>query len=265
MKKLFFATLIAACCLGFSSCFTNPVTGRTSINLVDEASVRQQAALSYSSFLTTNKPVTGTADAATVVRVGNKMAAAVQQYLTQIAKQDLVAGYQWEFNVVNNNEANAFCMPGGKVVVYTGILPLTMNETGLAVVMGHEIAHAIARHGNERMSQSLVAEAGGITLSALISSKPQQAQQLFNTAYGIGSTLGTLAYSRTQESEADEMGLYFMAMAGYDPNEAVNFWQRMAAKGGVKPPEILSTHPSDERRINDIKGKLPKALQLYKH
>ncbi len=259
--SLLFAVIILSLC---SACFRNPITGRNAINLVDEASVRQQASASYTSFLSTNKVVAGTAEAALVSKVGTKMAAAVQQYLTQIGKQNLIDGYQWEFRLVNSAEANAFCMPGGKVVVYTGILPLTANEAGLAVVLGHEIAHAIARHGNERMSQALIAEAGGVTLSALLSTKPQQAQELFNSAYGVGASLTVLKYSRTHETEADEMGLYFMAMAGYNSNEAVAFWQRMASKGGAKPPEILSTHPSDERRINDIQGKIPQAMQYYK-
>lgn len=263
--KRYLAIICAFAILSFfNSCFTNPVTGRSSVNLVDEGTVRQQATASYTGFLSTNRPVTGTPDAAMVQRVGNKMAAAVQQYLAQIGKQDLIAGYQWEFNLVNSNEVNAFCMPGGKVVVYSGIMPIAGGEAGLAVIMGHEIAHAVARHGNERMSQQLLAEAGGVTLSALVSSKPQQAKELFNSAYAVGSTLTVLKYSRTHESEADEMGLYFMAMAGYNPNEAVTFWQRMASKGGAKPPEILSTHPADATRIRDIQSKIPKAMQYYK-
>ncbi len=264
MRKLSAIAAIMLMPAIFSSCFKNPVTGRSSVNLVDEGSVRQMSATSYSSFLATNRPVNGTAEAEMVKRVGNKMALAVQEYLKQIGKQDLIAGYQWEFNLVNNNEVNAFCMPGGKVVVYSGILPIAANETGLAVIMGHEIAHAVARHGNERMSQGLIQQAGGVTLSVLMSSKPQQAQELFNVAYGVGSTLAVLKYSRTHESEADEMGLYFMAMAGYNPNEAPVFWQRMAAKGGQKPPEFLSTHPSDVTRINQLKGWMPKAMQYYK-
>ncbi|OSZ81839.1 peptidase M48 [Chitinophagaceae bacterium IBVUCB1] len=264
MKKISAIVALLLMPVVFSACFKNPVTGRSSVNLVDEGSVRQMSATSYNGFLAANRPVNGTAEAEMVKRVGNKMAAAVQQYLTQIGKQNLISGYQWEFNLVNNNEVNAFCMPGGKVVVYTGIMPIAANETGLAVIMGHEIAHAVARHGNERMSQGLLQEAGGVTMSVLMANKPQQAQQLFSSAYGVGSTLAVLKYSRTHESEADEMGLYFMAMAGYNPNEAPNFWQRMAAKGGQKPPEFLSTHPSDATRINQLKGWMPKAIQYYK-
>ncbi len=263
MKKVCIALSFLAVSGVLSSCFKNPVTGRSSVNLVDENSVRQQSAASYTSFLSTNKAVAGTADAAMVSRVGNRMAEAVKKYLQERGKLDLIAGYQWEFNLVNSNEVNAFCMPGGKVVIYSGIMPIAAGENGLAVIMGHEIAHAIARHGNERMSQQLLAQAGGVTLSVLMSQKPQQAQELFNAAYGVGSTLTVLKYSRTHESEADEMGLYFMAMAGYNPNEAIGFWQRMAAKGGQKPPEFLSTHPSDNTRISQLKGWMPKAQALY--
>lgn len=249
---------------GFYSCFKNPVTGRSSVNLVSESEVRTMATQEYTSYLSSNRPVQGTKDAETVRRVGEKMKVAVEKYLVSIGKQDLIAGYQWEFNLVNDNTANAWCMPGGKVVFHSGIMPLCANEDGVAVVMGHEIAHAVARHGNERMSQGLAAEFGGTVLSVALSEKPAATRQLFNTAYGVSSQLGQLAYSRTHESEADQMGLIFMAMAGYNPNEAVSFWQRMAAAGGAKPPELLSTHPSDQRRINDIKGKLPEAMKYYK-
>lgn len=248
-----------------AACFTNPVTGRKSLNLVNESEMRQLGTTQYTSFLASNPAVTGTnANADMVKRIGNRMAAAVNEYLKMKGQQSLISGYQWEFNLVNNNQVNAWCMPGGKVVVYTGILPVTQTETGLAVVMGHEIAHAVARHGNERMSQGLVAQFGGEALSAALSSKPAQTQNLFNSIYGIGAQGGLLAYSRSQETEADEMGLYFMALAGYDPNEAVNFWSRMAAQSGQKPMELLSTHPADSRRVSDIKGWLPRAMQYYK-
>ncbi|MCD6013128.1 MAG: Peptidase family [Flavipsychrobacter sp.] len=248
----------------FASCFyKNPVTGRRSLALVDDASVLSVANQQYTTFLSTNPPVQN-ANAEMVKRVGSRMSTAVAQYLGSIGQASLIKDYRWEYNLVNNAEVNAWCMPGGKVVVYSGILPLTQDETGLAVVMGHEIAHAVAKHGNERMSDQLVAQYGGVALSQLLSGKPAETQKLFNTAYGVGSTLGVLAYSRKHESEADEMGLYFMAMAGYDPNAAIGFWQRMAAKSGGKPPEFLSTHPSDQTRINDIKKLLPKAMTYYK-
>ena len=175
-----------------------------------------------------------------------------------------IDGYKWEFNLVEENIVNAWCMPGGKVVVYTGLLPLSQNEAGLAVVMGHEIAHAIARHGNERMSQQLIIAMGGIGLAVALQQKPQETQDLFNLSYGVASTLGALKYSRVHESEADKLGLVFMAMAGYNPEDAVPFWERMAKNGGGKIPEILSTHPSDETRIKDIKAFLPKAKTYNK-
>lgn len=264
MRKLLFAFTSLALATTLYSCYENPVTGRSSLNLVDESTMSQMANQEYTSFLSTNAPVKGTRDAEMVQRIGTRMAAAVQTYLTQKGQQNLISGYQWQFNLVNKNEANAWCMPGGKVVVYTGILPLTQNEAGLAVVMGHEIAHAIARHGNERMSQQLAVQAGGQALSAALSSKPALTQSIFNSAYGVGSSLGVLKYSRDHESEADQMGLIFMALAGYNPNEAISFWQRMGAKAGQKPPEFLSTHPSDATRISQIKKWIPEAMKYYK-
>lgn len=264
MKKTGLVFLFFVALAGLVSCFKNPVTGRSSVNLVDETTMRSTANQQYASFLATNPAVGGSRDAEMVQRVGNKMAAAVQQYLGSINKSSLISGYQWQFNLVNNNEANAWCMPGGKVVVYSGIMPIVQNELGLAVVMGHEIAHAVARHGNERMSQQLIAQAGGEALSVVVANKPALTQNIFSSVYGVSSTLGILKYSRDHESEADEMGLIFMALAGYNPNEAVNFWQRMASQGGQKPPEFLSTHPSDTRRVSDIKAKIPKAMTYYK-
>jgi len=265
MRKFKYPALIMAALLLLAACYKNPVTGRSSLNLVDESTMRTMANQQYASFLSTNRPQQGTKDVEMVKRVGSRIATAVQQYLASKGQQDLVAGYQWEFNLVNNNEANAWCMPGGKVVVYSGIMPLVQNEAGLAVVMGHEIAHAIARHGNERMSQELAVQAGGEALSVALSSKPAMTQNIFNAVYGVGSQLGTLAYSRKQESEADHMGLIFMAMAGYNPNEAANFWQRMAgASNAQKPPVFLSTHPSDQNRINQIKQWIPEAMKYYK-
>ena len=166
--------------------------------------------------------------------------------------------------MVEENTVNAWCMPGGKVVVYTGILPVTQDEASLAVVMGHEIAHAIARHGNERMSQAIAVQGAGMTLEALTAQNPGLTRDIFLQSYGVGSQLGMLAYSRKHESEADKMGLVFMAMAGYDPRVAPTFWQRMSAQGGPAPPELLSTHPSDETRIHDLEAFMPEALKYYK-
>ncbi len=198
--------------------------------------------------------------AAMVKRVGDRIAKATEAYLKQKGNSKRIEGYKWEFNLVNDNTVNAWCMPGGKVVVYTGILQYTQDEDGLAVVMGHEIAHAIARHGNERMSQGLMVELGGVGLAVASQNQPQQTQALFMTAYGLGTAVGAvLPFSRLHESEADEMGLAFMAMAGYNPEKAVDFWTRMSKSGGGAPPEFLSTHPSHETRIKKIKEYLPTA------
>jgi predicted Zn-dependent protease len=265
MKNLLLSVALAGAVLGLAACYKNPVTGRSSVNLVDEGQMRTLANQQYATFLSQNPPVgSGSRDAEMVQRVGSRLAAAVQTYLSQKGQSDLIAGYQWQFNLVNNSEANAWCMPGGKVVVYSGIMPLVQNEAGLATVLGHEIAHAIARHGNERMSQELLAQAGGAALSVALANRPAQTQNIFNAVYGVGSQLGTLSYSRKHESEADQMGLIFMALAGYNPNEAVSFWQRMGSQGGQKPPEILSTHPSDATRIRDIKKWIPEAMKYYK-
>jgi predicted Zn-dependent protease len=200
-----------------------------------------------------------------VDRVGERIANAITKYYDSQEKKSVLEGYKWEFNTIDDKEViNAWCMPGGKVVVYSGLLPVTQNETGLAIVMGHEIAHAIAKHGNERMSQGMVQQLGGMALEVALAQKPQETKNLFMMTYGIGSQVGAmLPWSRQQETEADQYGLIFSAMAGYDPREAIPFWQRMAAAGGAKPPEFLSTHPSDETRLRKIKQFLPEALKYY--
>ena len=218
----------------------------------------------YSDFLNQNPEVpTSDPRAAMVARVGDKIAKRVEEYLADNKQSKRVEGFEWQFKLVDQDVVNAWCMPGGKVVFYTGILPITKDEAGLAVVMGHEIAHAVARHGNERMSQGVLLQAGGATLSVMMAEKPQATQDLFLQSYGVASGLGVLKYSRKHESEADRMGLVFMAMAGYDPHEAVEFWKRMSEAGGAKPPEMLSTHPSDERRINDIEEFMGEAMFYY--
>ena len=230
-----------------------PLTGRK--QLVD-MSREQEASLGLSSYQQILRQ-------SAVVRSGPE-AALVKSIGQRIAKVSEDPGFEWQYELIDDNQANAFCLPGGKVAVYTGILPITQNENGLAVVMGHEIAHAIARHGNERMSQALAIQGAGMTLEALTASKPGLTRDLFLQSYGIGSQLGMLAYSRKHETEADKMGLVFMAMAGYDPRSAPAFWQRMAAGGGAKPPEFLSTHPSDETRVHDLEAYMPEALKYYK-
>lgn len=220
---------------------------------------------SYREFLSKNPPAPANGkDAVMVKNVGAKIAQAVRQFMKQKKMSKRIKNYKWEFNLVNDNTINAWCMPGGKVVVYSGLLPVTQDEAGLAIVMGHEIAHAIARHGNERMSQGILVQLGGIGLSVALANKKSETQDIFLQSYGVASGLGMLAYSRTHESEADKLGLVFAAMAGYNPQTAVAFWERMAKKGGIKPPELLSTHPSDETRIKNIKAFLPQAMKYYK-
>ncbi|HEV7230121.1 MAG TPA: M48 family metallopeptidase [Bacteroidia bacterium] len=248
------------------SCYKVPISGRRQLNMIPETEMESMALTSYGDFLTKNPHVPDTdPNTQMVKRVGARISAAVEQYMKSNGYGSRIDGYKWEFNLIRDDKTiNAWCMPGGKVVVYTGLLPVTKNETALAVVMGHEIAHAVARHGNERMSQGLIVQTGGLALSVALSQKPGETQQVFNQAYNLGSTLGTLKYSRTHESEADKLGIVFMALAGYDPNEAVAFWDRMAAAAKNNSPEILSTHPSDETRIKDIKEFLPTALKYYK-
>jgi predicted Zn-dependent protease len=248
------------------SCGKVPITGRKQVNLLPETELVAMSLQQYSMFLKESPPVTGTSDAEMVKRVGMKISNAVQIVLKQTGDLERVSGYKWEYNLVNEKEPNAWCLPGGKIVVYTGLLPITQTEAGLAAVMGHEVAHAVARHGNERMSQGLVAEMGGLALSVAVADKPAETQNLFLNAYGIGATVGALLpFSRTHESEADKMGAVFMAAAGYDPNEAVRLWERMKKMTqGNDIPEFLSTHPSDDTRINDLKAWLPEAMKYYK-
>lgn len=267
MKKLSFLSLILGMLtmsVVFYACEKN-ANGRTTLSLVDDATIMNMAAQEYATFMQQNPPVTGTAESEMVKRVGARVTAGVQQYLADVGQSELISNYQWEFNLINSPEANAWCMPGGKIVVYSGILPLMANEDELAVVVGHEIAHAVLKHGNERMSQQLLAAYGGEALSVLVSSKPQEMQQLFGAAFGISSTLGVLAFSRKQESESDEAGLYYMAYAKYNPNAAISFWEKMQQQGGnSSTPELLATHPSDDDRIANIKTHLPKAMEYYK-
>jgi predicted Zn-dependent protease len=256
--------VIVGCFLS-GACSTVPVTGRQQLSLISSSEMLSISNREYDDFLKANK-VVAAGDNRTVMmkHVGRKIQSAVEQYFRQNSLS--LSGYSWEFNLVDDKEANAWCMPGGRVVVYTGMLPLTRNEVGLAVVMGHEIAHAVAEHGDERMSQGLLAQLGGAALSQALAEKPQETQQLWMTVFGVGVEYGALLpFSRVQESEADHLGLIFMAMAGYDPNQALTFWQHMAQQNkGQAPPEFMSTHPSDESRIATIREELPEALRYYK-
>jgi len=269
MRKLItvisFIILTISSAYFITSCTTVPLTGRKQLNMIPESQLVAMSMTSYDDFLSQNQLSDNRQQTQMVKQVGDNIAVAVEAFLNGNGLSSRVAGYNWEFNLVEDDVPNAWCMPGGKVVVYSGILPITQTDDGLAVVMGHEIAHAIARHGNERMSQGLLIETGGLALAAAVDEKPAETQALFMAAYGIGSQVGiSLPYSRSHETEADKLGLIFMAMAGYNPGEAIDFWTRMSQLGGQKPPEFLSTHPSDQTRIQDLQAFLPEAMKYYK-
>lgn len=260
-KLLFIVTGFAL----VAACARVPITGRSQLNLIPESTMQSMALQEYQSFLSSNKTVSAATskDAEMVKRVGQRISAAVTKYMAQNNMAAEVANYKWEFNLVDDKAVNAWCMPGGKVVVYTGLLPVTQNETSLACVMGHEIAHAIARHGNERMSNQLVAQGISVAGQVALNRNPT-AQNVFLQSFGVGSNLGMLAFSRKDELEADHLGVIFMAMAGYNPQESIPFWQRMAsASNGSKPPELVSTHPSDERRVAQLQKLMPEAMKYY--
>lgn len=265
MKKLF-ALLISSGLL-IAACTTNKITGRSQLTLVPESTLQQEAVSQYQTFLSKNKVVSSSTnrDAEMVKRVGSRIANAITKYYTEHGMADQLAGYKWEFNLVQSPDVNAWCMPGGKVVVYTGLLPITQNEAGLAIVLGHEISHAVLHHGQERMSQALLAQ--GVAIGGdLFTSGNAQANNIFNAIYAPSAQIGVLLpNSRKQELEADHYGLIFAAMAGYNPKEAVGLWERMAQLNkGNQTPEILSDHPVDSRRIAAIKKELPEALKYYK-
>jgi predicted Zn-dependent protease len=264
MKKIF---LFLAAFPLFMSCTLNPVTGRKQLALFPEQTLQQQALTEYQSVLSKNKIWNATVnkDAEMVKRVGTRISKAITDYYTQRGMANELNGYKWEFNLMESKEVNAWCMPGGKVVVYTGLLNITQNETALAVVMGHEITHAVAHHGNERMSQLAVAQ--GLEIAGnVFTSGNEKANTIFTNVYAPTAQVAVLLpNSRNQEYEADHYGLNFAAMAGYDPREAIPFWKRMAAAAGSsRPPEFLATHPSDENRITRLLGYMNEALSYYK-
>lgn len=266
MKNLKLFSVISLSALLFS-CATVPLTGRSQLSLIDDQAIREQSVVAYREFLNDpkTKVVRSGADAQRVKNVGARIASAINRYMQANGFGDKY-NYAYEFNLIESKDINAWCMPGGKVAVYTGLLPVTRDDAGLATVMGHEIAHAIAHHAAERMSQMTAAQLGGGVVGAAVGGSSAGTQQMVGQLYGLGGQLALLKYSRNQESEADRLGLVFMAMAGYNPDNAVAFWQRMAAakQGGGAPPEFLSTHPSDATRIANIKKLLPEARQYYK-
>mgnify|MGYP002784393807 CR=1 FL=1 len=261
MKNALF--LFVSLIILLTACKKVPITGRKQVTLLKESELVGMSEQEYRKFLSEHKVVKGTVDAQRVERIGREIAAAVEKFYRKNKMEEKLKDFAWEFNLVSDSTVNAWCMPGGKVVFYTGILPICADDDGLAVVMGHEIAHAVAQHGNERMSQGMMAQLGAVALSVATSSQPEATQNLFLQAYGAGASLGVLLpFSRKHESEADRLGLVFMAMAGYNPDKAPAFWERMSAKsGGGQPPVFVSSHPSHETRINDLKSYIPVAKQ----
>jgi predicted Zn-dependent protease len=265
MKKIYL--LVTVFCTMLYSCSTVPLTGRRQLKLVDDTEINQSAAQSYSQLLSDPKTtvVSSGTDAQRVKRVGGQLATAIEGYLKTNGYGDQYT-FKWEFNLIKSSEVNAWCMPGGKVAVYSGLMPLAKTDAELATVMGHEIGHAIARHSAERISQQMAVQGLGGAVSAASSTNSQATQGIINQIYGVGGNLVLLKYSRNQESEADRLGLTFMALAGYDPHAALTFWQHMAAQNKMAaPPELLSTHPADATRIADIQNRIPEAMKYYKH
>lgn len=259
-----FASLIVITFL--IGCSTVPITGRRQVSFVPQDQLIASSNDSYHQLLSESKMSEDKEKTRMVVNVGKRIASSAEQFMRENKMEKEIQNYHWEFKLIQDDKTvNAFCMPGGKIAVYTGMLPITQDENGLAVVLGHEVAHALANHGGERMSQLLLAQMGATTLSAALSQQPQQTRQLLLQVYGIGANVGViLPYSRSHELEADHIGLILMAMAGYNPNSAIPFWQRMNEKARKRPPEFLSTHPEPLKRIEDIRNELPEAMKYYK-
>ncbi|MEW6516168.1 MAG: M48 family metallopeptidase [candidate division FCPU426 bacterium] len=265
MKRLALFGLLLAGMMVWAGCSTVPLTGRNRLELVSSSEVSSLGAQNYKELMGQAKLSQNAVEVAKLRRVGQRVALAAEAVMRENGMAEEIPNYQWEFNLVQDDATiNAFCMPGGKVAFYTGILPVCQDEAGLAVVMGHEVAHALAKHGNERMSQQLLVELGGAALSTALKEKPEKTQNLFMLAYGVGTTVGVvLPYSRSHEYEADRIGLQLMARAGYDPRLAAPFWERMAQKGGGGMPEFLSTHPVPANRIENLKALEGEALPFY--
>jgi predicted Zn-dependent protease len=248
----------------FAACATVPLTGRRQLSLIPDSQMNAMSFQQYDQVLAESVLSTNAKDTAMIKTVGARIEKAVEEYMEQNGLSSHLEGYAWEFNLIESDQINAWCMPGGKVAFYTGILDVCENETGVAVVMGHEIAHAIAEHGAERMSHSMMIQMGGMALDEAVKNKPEETRALYMGAFAVGSQYGAmLPFSRQHESEADHMGLIFMAMAGYDPRQAPVFWERMASLGGQKPPEFMSTHPADETRVRQLNEWMPEALNHY--
>lgn len=263
--RIIFLLCLISLFYSFLSCSKVPYTDRNQLTLIPESTLVEMGLVNYREFLDTMPLSTNVALTNQLRNIGDNISSAVENYLNSNGLSDRLEYFNWEYNLVDYDVPNAWCMPGGKICFYTGILPYTRDIDGIAVVMGHEIAHAVARHGSERMTQQLLLVAGGIVLSEFIKTKPAETQIAFLTAYNVGTQLGIiLPYSRKHEYEADKLGLIFMAMAGYNPEEAINFWTRMSEmSGGSSVPQFLSTHPSDENRIANLRKILPEAMVYY--
>lgn len=260
MKRILVFSLFSTLILTMG-CATNPLTGKSTLALVDNSSIFPSAFQQYDAFLKENKVISGTADAKRVETVGIKIKQAAEKWLNAIGKPEYLKDYQWEYKLVDDPAVNAWCMPGGKIVVYTGILPVTKDEAGLATVMGHEVAHALLNHGQQRMSAGMLQQAGAVGLGVATGNKSEETQAIAMTAYGAGSQMfGMLPFSRSHESEADKIGLILMAIAGYNPEASVPFWKRMGeASGGQEPAEFMSTHPSHNTRVSNLTKWIPEA------
>ena len=262
MKK---QIVLGICVLGLVfSCATNPITGKKTLNFVSNSELFPSAFQQYGTFLKENKVITGTADARKVESIGLKIKAAAEKYLTYLGQSQYLKDYRWEYKLIDSKEVNAWCMPGGKIVVYSGILPITKTDAGLATVMGHEVSHALANHGAQRMSAGQLQQLGAVGVAVATGGKSAETQQIWNQAYGVGSQVGVmLPFSRGHETEADKIGLTLMAIAGFNPEESITFWSRMAAQSsGQAPPEFMSTHPSDATRIANLKALIPEAKTM---
>ncbi len=248
-----------------AGCATVPITGRKQFNLISDGEMNTMSFQQYDQVINESQLSNDAAATAMVERVGRRIQGAAEKYFADRGQSSYLNGYDWEFHLIESDQMNAWCMPGGKVAFYTGILPVCQDETGVAVVMGHEIAHAIAKHGSERMSHQMALQMGGVALSEAVKNQPDETQAMYMSVFAVGAQYGAmLPYSRQHESEADHMGLIFMALAGYDPQQAPVFWERMSAGGGGKPPEFMSTHPSDATRVRELNEHMAEAMQFYR-
>ena len=264
-RRLYYPVSLVIVLLFCIGCAEVPLTHRQGLHLVPQSQMLAMSFQQYDKVMKESRLCTDQKKVNMVRKVGKRIAGAAEEFLRDSGLEAEIKNYTWEFKLIEDDKmVNAWCMPGGKVAVYTGILPITRDENGLAVVLGHEVAHAIARHGNERMSQSLLASMGGMALAIALKEKPERTRRLYMAAFGVGASVGfLLPYSRVHESEADRIGLTLMARAGYDPRGAIPFWERMNKKGGARPPEFLSTHPAPASRIAYMKIHINEALPYY--